>query len=149
MVGLDGNIRLFFIENNSNLFEINLNPSFGIFIQDNFALGGSLAIEYQRMRGSSGTAFSLLPFGRYYFGKPDSYQFFVEAGLGLVLQGNNFRSDNDTGLRYQLGPGMAFFLSDNISLDLQLLFDRIGGDFDTNQLGLFFGFQIYLGGGKE
>ena len=151
MVGLDGNLSLVFVDNSDDLFNLNLNPNYGVFIQDNLAVGGALGINYQSLSGTSSTAFSLLPFARYYFAEPDTYQFFVEAALGLYLQGqkNSFGSDNETALRYQFGPGMAFFLSDHVSFDLQLLFDRIGGNFDNSQLGVFFGFQVFLDGSKE
>ena len=151
LVGIDGNIGLNFIENNDDQIFLSLNPSYGVFIQDNLAIGGTLGLEYQKLGSSSSTALSLLPFGRYYFGETGSYQFFAEAALGLYLQGqkNNFGSDNETALRFQLGPGVAFFLSENVSLDLQLLYDRIGGNFDFGRMGLFFGFQVYLGGDEK
>ena len=146
LLGIDGNMGLNFIDNNDDQFFLSLNPSYGVFVEDKFAIGGELGLEYQKLGASSSTAFSLLPFGRYYFGETGSYQFFAEAAIGLYLQGqqNNFGSDNETALRFQVGPGAAFFLSDKVSIDLQLSYDRIGGNFDFSRMVLFFGFQVYL-----
>jgi len=147
LVGVDGNFSIRFLENADDLFFLNLNPSYGVFIKDNLALGGTFGLNYSKSNVFSTTGFSLLPFARIYFAEPDAFQFFVEGSLGLYLEGisNDFGSNNETALRYQFGPGAAFFLNEKVSFDVQLLVDRIGGNFDISRLGLFFGFQFYLG----
>jgi len=94
------------------------------------------------------TTLSLSPFVRYYFGEPDPYQIFVEGGAGFIFQGveGDF---GKPGFRYHFGPGVAIFISDYASLDLQLLYNKIGGEFDSTQLGIYFGMQLYLNKGSK
>ena len=134
----------------NDIFYVAINPDFGYFLSDNLAAGASLNLGYTKIDNSSGTSFGFVPFGRYYFGNSANPVFFIQAQIGIVTSriDNGFDSASSSGGVFGGGPGMAFFLTDQIAIEGALELVRYGGDLSYSDLGLRFGLQAYLGGGE-
>jgi hypothetical protein len=136
--------------------EIQIEPHIGYFVAKQFALGLSLPISYSTSSSSStsGTTFSIAPFGRYYFSQGKAKPF-------LTLQGGYISSSlggsSATGSILGGGVGLAAFLTKSVALDLGLgytsttLTSTNYGNITetTNVLSLNIGFLVYLGGGNK
>lgn len=147
LIGGTANFGSQFIENSDNAFFLNLNPNYGKFVADNFAIGGSFGLGFSKFNDVSNTSLSILPFGRYYFGEPEVIQFYADVRTGLFLLNRKTTfggSDSESALQFQVGLGAAYYVAENVSLDLLIAFNSIGGDFDERRLSFNFGFQIYL-----
>jgi len=148
MVG--GNFRLNTSNNNT---QIGFNPSAGLFIVDNLAIGGSVGFNYNSFGNTKTTAFNIGPFARYYF-TTESQK------VRPILQGNfNFLtakqkvvsvSTTNTGINFFVGGGAAMFISDNVSIDVLAGYDRTKIENTAGEGGFAFniGFQVYLLKGK-
>jgi outer membrane protein len=138
------------LEDPDNIISFDLFPDVGFFVTDNIAVGGSLGFGYSKRGDHSNTSFSIAPFGRIYFGGDGGPAFFIHAQAGYFTS----KAKDDTfettfnGPFFSGGPGVAIFLSDEIAIDLSVLYNRESGDFDTDDIGLFFGVQAYLGRGE-
>ena len=142
-----------FVQNNDNLLFLNFNPNYGEFITDYIAVGAGVNLNFQKQSSTNITSLSLLPFGRYYVGNSDVLQFYAEVKGGFIYQrvSNNGGTINDSGFQVNAGPGVAFFLNENVSLDFLVNYEYIRMDeFIVNKRLTFnFGFQIYLDGEYE
>ena len=142
MVG--GGLRLNASDNNT---EIAFEPNAGIFIINNFAVGGSIALDYTKSGNTKITSFGIGPFLRYYF---------TSANVRPLLQANiNYltskvkipgNSSTNSGVNFFLGGGAAIFVSDQVSLDILLgYYHTKFKDFDgSGGFALTIGFQVYL-----
>lgn len=141
-----------FIDRSDDFFSMNISPDYGYFVAENLALGAALGFGYSSAGDFSSTSFSLVPFGRYYFGGAGPV-FFVHAELGFITSrsdsGGFFEPETFNGATFGGGPGMAFFFSDQVAIEGLLEYQRVAGDFDQSNLGLRFGVQVYLGKGGE
>ena len=148
LVGGTVNFGTQFFEDQDNVTFLNLNPNYGKFIVDNFAVGINPGIGFLKIDQFTSTTASLLPFGRYYFGKPEVIQFYVDVKGGWYIERvrnqNQGGSDTDSAFQILFGPGVAFYLNENVSLDLLINYEYIGGIFEDKRLRFNFGFQIYL-----
>jgi hypothetical protein len=138
-------------------FTMSITPKVAWFRNDNLAIGGFVDIGLATAEGS-GTTFNygVGPLARYYFGSTDvntgtnsarrSSRFFVEGTLGL--QGVNTSGGSSTnGLGIGIGPGLAYFVNENIALEGLLKYTKafgFGNDGGSSLLQLGIGFQIYL-----
>lgn len=128
-----------------NVFNITLTPRVGYFIQDNVAIGGKVGLTYTAQPGDDAYSYNVNAFGRYYFG-PEEFdtllkqgRWFLEAGAGL-----GGKRGADIGFDINFGPGYAYFITDNISVEGLLLYNGTFGDGSSNGLSLNVGFQIYF-----
>lgn len=163
------------LENKS--FGLGFNPSAAYFVIDNLAIGVGLDYRYDRMKSiqtdpnvhiealSNTNRFGLRVYGKYYFGK-EKFRPFIGAGVCLgkeVQKLENYYKDfegedeynrvlDSDYISYSLYPGLAYFINDNVSLDLMLKYAynrkhgngiRNGKQFD-HQVSLDFGISIYL-----
>lgn len=139
-----------FVQNNDNLLFLNLNPNYGRFVNDNIAAGAGLNLFFQKQSNNNTTSLSLLPFGRYYVGNSDVLQFYAEVKGGFIYQrvSNAGGSTNNSGFQINAGPGVAFFLNENVSLDFLVNYEYVRLDefAVSRRLTFNFGFQIYLDG---
>lgn len=144
--------------NNGNPFDMNIIPKAAWFTSDNLAVGGFVDIGLSTVKGGGSTfTYGIGPLARYYFGSAAvnttttsarrSSRFFVEGTVGF--QGENVSNGNSTnGLGIGIGPGLAYFVNNNIALEGLLKYTKAFGFGNTEngasilQLGL--GFQIYL-----
>lgn len=98
------------------------------------------------------TGYGVGAFGRYYVSKKEvdilrHTRLFIEANAGI--EGTNAANGGGStnGLGLGIGPGLAYFVSPNISLEALLKFQGIvgfGTDVSTNDIVFSVGFQIYL-----
>jgi Outer membrane protein beta-barrel domain len=142
MVG--GGLRLNTSENNT---EIAFEPNAGIFIINNFAFGGNIALDYTKAGDTKITSFGIGPFLRYYF---------TNAHVRPLIHGHvNYLStkvktpgttSTNNGVNFFLGGGAAIFIGDQVSLDILLGYDHTKyKDFDgSGGFALTIGFQVYL-----
>jgi outer membrane protein len=114
----------------------NFSPQIGFFVIDNLAVGASLPISFNSMEESNDDpdkykyfSAGFAPFVRYYIGsgkiKPFGY---TGIGFGSTKNTHDSSLGNTTTTKYgyfsfELGAGAAFFINDNVALDLGLGFD--------------------------
>jgi len=133
-----------------------LNPQVGYFIKDNLVIGGliNLGVDYQKSRGTN-VFYGVNAFGRYYVSDPSMVllkhaRFFGEVSAGV--NGSNTKAEGKeaittNGFGIGFGPGVAYFITPNISLEALAKYNLIigGGTATTsNQISIGVGFQIYL-----
>jgi hypothetical protein len=140
-----------FVQDIDNPVFFNFNPNYGKFVTDHIAAGVGIDINYLKQSNFvNRTSLSLLPFGRYYVGSSDVLQFYAEVKGGFIYQrtSNNGGTANDNGFQINAGPGVAFFLNENVSLDFLVNYEyvRLGEFIINRRLTFNFGFQIYLDG---
>lgn len=137
-------------------FNMSLAPKAAWFVRDNVALGGYLdfGLATAKGRGTS-VNYGVGALGRYYFPKADvnvarSTRFLLEGNIGI--QGVNTAGGGSTnGLGLGIGPGLAYFVTNNIALESLLKYNGIlgfGSSATSSRLQLNLGFQIYLPGSK-
>lgn len=138
--------------NNPKFFSLNLSPKAAWFVKNNFALGGYADFGIATGQGSTGTNFGIGALGRYYAGKDMEVlhhgRFFGEAIFG-VNDYNVSNGPNTNGFNFSFGPGFAYFITPNVGLETLLkYYGQDGFNYKAYQsnLGLSFGFQIYLPG---
>lgn len=140
-----------FVQDNDNLLFLNFNPNYGKFVTDHIAAGAGVNLFFQKISSNSNsTSLSILPFGRYYVGDSDVLQFYGEVKGGFIYQreSNQGGAVNNNGFQVSAGPGVAFFLNENVSLDFLVNYRYVRLDeFIIDKRLIFnFGFQIYLDG---
>lgn len=102
-------------------FNLAVNPKLGYFVMENLALGVDINFIYTRdtistsSETTSRTHFLMGPFGRYYFLLNDNLYLFFEASVGLGIRSTPELSK--TLLGAGAGPGLSFFLTDNVALE--------------------------------
>ena len=119
--------------NTSSLLQIN--PLFGFFFADNFAVGAVFGIN----NFGSLKSWSASPFVRYYL-----KYLFTEVSYGLKRETIGDISDNSSVLKGSIG--YAMFLNDNVALEPSLYYSQnfSGGKTFGSNYGIQLGLQIYL-----
>jgi len=92
---------------------LSLHPGLGVFVKNNFAIGGSLSFvtDFEGYTGLGAGAY-IKP----YFGKKEKGKFFLNAGASYL----HFTDDVDAFISYHAGGGYAFFLNKSIGLEIGL-----------------------------
>lgn len=142
--------------NKGATFNMSLTPKVAWFVRDNIALGGYVDFGLATANKSgTNVNYGVGGLGRYYFPAADvkvarSTRFLMEANIGI--QGVNTAGGNSThGLGLGFGPGLAYFVTDNIALESLLKYNGIlgfGSSTTSSRLSLNLGFQVYLPGSK-
>jgi hypothetical protein len=107
-------------------------PSLGVFVNKDFAIGLGASI----LSSDGYSQWALGPFARYYFGKNETGKIFGQGSLNI-----SGGDGPDISLGGGLTGGYAFFLNQNIAIELAASYFRIG------ESGLFIigaGFQIHF-----
>ena len=132
-------------------YSFSITPSLSYFVIDNFSIGGQATFsiadgDYQ----SKTTEFILMPTVAYYFLKDKTVRPFVALGAGYanVSMGNMSFS----GFTWAGGIGAAFFVSNNISIDLMAEYaelstrtsDNSDYKYSTKGLGGSVGLSVYF-----
>jgi hypothetical protein len=146
LIGGTAGFDVEFEENNDNFLTIAINPMVARMVTDNVAFGGSLGLVYLKVGDFSTSSFNVMPLVRYYVPGAGNAVLFIEAKAGLARMGSSFsgESSSESAFQFSFGPGIAFFIADNVSIDALLAYNRIGGDFDQSSFGLNIGFQVFL-----
>ena len=141
-------------------FQMDLTPKVAYFIKDGLALGGygRLSLVTAKDAGTA-TTYGIGALGRYFvedknvrkleFSKRS--RFFVEANAGFGGSSNSKTSASTTGLDLGVGPGVAYFITPNVSLEALLKYELtvgFGSATTSNRLNLGIGFQVYLPSAK-
>ena len=133
-------------------FALGISPKVGYFIEDNIAVGGKVSLGYQTVeREGNIFDYAINAFGRYYLQPGEKGvqtplnhgRFFAEVGAGIA--GTNGAS---LGFNLNFGPGYAYFITPNVSLEALLKYNGTFGARSSNGLGFNLGFQIHLPSGK-
>lgn len=126
---------------------IGFSPGGGIFVINNLAVGGNIAINYQKSGDTKFTSFGVGPFARYYFGssqvRPLLHGSVSYLSTKSVYPG--FTSTN-TGTNLFIGGGVAIFINSNVSIEGLAGYSRTKyKDFaGSGGFNLGIGFQVYL-----
>lgn len=111
---------------------LNINPSIGYFLLNNFAAGAQQFSGDQRW-----IICQRWFFGKYYFLGDERGRFYATGGLNV---GGGSGSKFDTG--FTLGAGYAHFLNESISIDIGTLYNKVGANNSIFSIGA--GFQIHF-----
>lgn len=140
----------------SSEFTMSLSPKAAWFIQNNIAVGGYVSFGLDALKGNTATTYGIGPLARYYLGTNQvntetilkHTRIFVEGNVGI--EGSNVSGGASTnGLGLGIGPGVAYFITQNVGLEFLLKYNGIigfGNDVTSNKINLGVGFQIYLPG---
>ncbi len=137
-------------QSGGNTFSLSLSPKLGYFIEDNVVIGGLVDIGLNAGSGSTIFNYGIGAFGRYYIGDKQAVllkhsRFFLEANVGISGINSNNATTNGLGLGF--GPGVAYFITENIGLEALLKYNNtigFGNSIVAHRLSLNVGFQIYL-----
>jgi len=115
--------------NGTSSTSFSLNPDFGYFVADNFAIGTGLSFNAY---GSGNNIVYVSPYLRYYVKK-----FYLQTKFDY----GRFNSQSNSNLSFDLG--YALFLNDNVALEPAFYFSQnLNGQ--GNNVGFKMGFQIYF-----
>ncbi|MBO9201024.1 MULTISPECIES: porin family protein [Niastella] len=137
--------------NEGGEFNLRIDPKLAYFVSNNLALGGYLTFGLETSKGAGKNIdYGIGLLGRYYLGTETNVvrnsRFFFEGNAGI--EGNNPASgENTNGLGLGIGPGWAYFITNNVGLEALLKYRGIVGFGEratTSNLELAVGFQIYL-----
>ena len=148
------NLGLNFQKGNT-AFNLNITPRVAWFIQDDFALGAEALIGLQTAKGFTTVTYGIGPIARYYLkdravSSIRKTRWFVDGNLGIYgsntkVTGRDGTSTN--GLGIGLGPGLAYFLNENIALEALAKYNitaGFGNATSNNAVSFGLGFQIHL-----
>lgn len=136
-------------------FNLSINPKVAWFIQDNIAVGGLVELGLSTRKGYTAINYGIGALGRYYIADKQTQllkqsSFFLEGNVGInglntKVDGSDNVSTNGLGIGF--GPGIAYFITPNISLEGLLKYNLtvgFGNSTTNNQIAFGLGFQIYL-----
>jgi len=153
LIGGDVGFNIEFVDDGDNPFTILANPSILGLVTDHIAIGGVLGFGYSRTSSNfSSTAFSILPAVRFYIpGNNENLAFFFDVQAGVTISSFDFGvlSDSDTAFTFGGGPGISFFISDDVSIDTGLAYNRIGGGIEQSILIFNVGLQVFINRGNK
>ena len=134
-------------------FSLTLNPSAAWFVNDKLAFGGSANFGIATSSGTTITNYGAGLLARYYAGSAADAEhqgrFFAEANIGITGYNHNI-GGSSSGFTYDFGPGYVYFITRNVGLEASLRYYGVSGFSGPgptqSNIGLVFGFQIYLAG---
>ena len=147
--------------NSGSGFNVGLSPKAGYFLNDSFMLGAAVNLGFSKSPASDSddaietTSYGLQGLVRYYLtpsdidaadNLPSRSRFFFENNLGVAGRIVN-NGPSTVGFAFGFGPGVAYFVTDNVAIEGALKYNGLLGD-DTadyqNSLGFNIGIQIFL-----
>ena len=142
-------------QSGNTTFNLAIHPKVAWFIQDNIAIGGMVNLGLTTGDGFTTFSYGVSALGRYYIADKQvqllkQSRFFLEGNVGISGQNTKVDgSDNvsTNGLGIGFGPGIAYFITPNISLEGLLKYNLtvgFGNSTTNNQVAFGLGFQIYL-----
>lgn len=139
------------INTGENSTLIGFTPSAGIFLINNFAVGGNIEINHEKFGDTKVTTLGIGPFARYYFTTAKARPL-VHAAINYIsskVKQTSFTSTNN-GSRIFLGGGVAVFMNENVSIEILAGYANTKyKDFaGSGAFNLGIGFQVYLNRGQ-
>lgn len=127
---------------------LSINPNLGYFFIDQLAGGTQLNFNYGKPSGGySNTSYSISPFLRYYFLKPDKIiNIFTEISYGYGI--SKSQNDKSSFVRgYSLKAGPVIYVNSSVGLELTANYnssylEQTNNNYNHFTIGL--GFQIHL-----
>jgi outer membrane protein len=125
----------------------NFSPKAGYFFSDKLAVGAAIDVSVAvnttpgtQETVSSSLGFGFSPFLRYYAVKFNKFYVFGQGTIGLSLSNSSTKvgsvttdGPQVTGLSFGITPGLAYDLSDKISLETSLNFLNLGYTFTSSE----------------
>ncbi|HET8736291.1 MAG TPA: hypothetical protein VFM69_06815, partial [Pricia sp.] len=145
-------------------FNVGISPKVGYFLNENFMLGAAINLGFSESPESGGESVNTFVYGlqgltRFYINPADveaeelagRSRFFLENNAGVA--GINVKDGQSTfGFAFGFGPGMGYFITDNVALEATVKYNGLLGD-DTidyqNSIGINLGVQIFLDGANS
>lgn len=130
-------------------------PSVGYFVIDNLAVGLGLSLDLSKDEDDdTQTTFAVTPGVTYYFPLDGMIKPFLGANVGFASSTTKSGSTKEktSGLTFGGGAGVAFFLKDNVSLDLGLGYQQVNLKDDDDKkamikaggIGASLGFSLFF-----
>lgn len=154
-----GNLSYTQSQNDSGI-GVELFPSAGVFLADNFLLGSSVTLGYQRLSSDNGSfrdysrrtiSYGLAPFARYYFAGTAPHRFFGQASVGIQWSNTKIELDNTrkystTDKNFAVGLGYNYFLTPGAALEILAGYgrDTNGPNATIGYLDVRAGFSVFL-----
>jgi outer membrane protein W len=143
-------------------FRINLQPSVGYFIKDNWEIGTHFNVGFSKGRSkyinelsSSSTNLGIGFYSRYYFGKSATVRPYIIGGIGYDRYWNRFTESGST-TRYTSnnayaygGAGLSWFIRPGVAFTAEARYYRHLERYPNGQLAGNFGFQVFFGGKRK
>jgi outer membrane protein len=139
---------------------VTLFPSAGVFLTDDFLLGTSVTLGYQRLSIDNGTvqdyssrtiSYGLAPFARYYFAGTTPHRFFGQASVGIERSNTKIELDyiekySSTNKNFAVGLGYNYFLTPGAALEVIAGYgrDNNGPSPAIGYLDVRAGFSVFL-----
>lgn len=146
--------------NKGSGYDFAIQPKVAYFIKDNLAVGGYVNLGFRGAKDAATTfTYNVGALGRYYLSPGEKGvdnllkhgRWFLEANAGIGGDSTSKGGASSNGLNFGFGPGYAYFLTPNISLEGLLKYDATAGFGNvgyTHEITFGLGFQIYIPSAK-
>lgn len=139
-------------EDGTSATVVNISPTAGFFLSEQFVLGSALGFTLQASEGSTVTTIGLIPFARYYFSNAGNARFFGQFNVGFQNTNSSEFDVDGTSVVIGLGIGADFFLNDHVAIEGSLGYQRLQYpkyEVGVNNIGLNFGIAAFIGRNKK
>jgi hypothetical protein len=136
------------LSTNKDGSDFRFNPQFGVFVANNFALGGEMSFDFSKSGTIRNNEFGIGPFARYYFGKGQTKPFLItSADYVLVETKVNNAESTSSGWNMLFGAGFAAFLNRQIAVEgiAGYRYANYSNTEGSGGLNISLGFQLYFG----
>lgn len=140
--------------NSSEMNSFEFMPAIGYFVANNFALALSGNYSHSAANIYKSNELVLMPTLLYYFPLESPFKPYVQAGIGYAkaTEKTDFDQESYSGPAFGGGLGLAYFINENISIDLgiQLTRTKLTYSEDSNtkitgdNLGSALGFTLFF-----
>ena len=143
------------LQKDNNTFKFKVSPKIAWFIKDNLAVGGEVGLGLTTSKTTTQFDYTIGPLARYYFkgnglNSVSKTRWFAEANVGF--QGSNIKTKgfdgvSTNGIGFGIGPGLAYFINQNIALEALAKWNMTAGFGNSttfNSINIGVGMQIYL-----
>ncbi len=100
--------------------QFSFNPTAGMFVANNFVLGGNLNFDFNKLGDVQANGFGIGPFARYYFGAGTTKPFVVTEINFETLNTKNKVTNTElktNGSSFLIGLGFAAFVSNSVAIE--------------------------------
>lgn len=110
-----------------------VSPSFGYFVREGFSVGPNFILSYNKSLGASTFMYGLAPTVNYYFNPGNRLRPYVSGTIGYIGQRTKYDSliVRNHSLVVGGGGGLAYFLTNNMSVNLGVDYNYLTGSNKT------------------